>query len=321
MRKLGYKWVASYETADLVNSEQRTIEVHGFGAPLGLIMIKPTRDNVTSICVDFEIDTRLISKPPILQTAYAESLLDSFLALLGFLTKHRIEIRITSIHPKDEVAETHFEKMEEPPKLTYLLYPQAKLTSVEFEKLDTQFKKIYSLRIGNAEDHKKWKVYRIMQNFLHWFGQSQNEAQIADRLISLWIAFNVLYNYVWVTSPNGKNPKEKDWKKIEYLAFSKLLKPEECTEIIEDGSCLVLMNERGKAKKFWDLKSKKLYEEALNEVLQEIRELRNSIFHGSWIPEKSYEGISFTDANQPLELATYVLERIVYKYAHKLWNI
>lgn len=319
---MGHKWIAYFETRDLQNSEQRDIEVPGFGFPLGLIAIKPTKNNVTSICVDFEIDTNLISKPPILQTAYAESLLGNFFSLLGFLTKHRIGIRMTDIHPKDKAAKTYFEKMKEPQKLDYPLYPPAKLTSVESEKIHTQFKKIYGLKIGTAEDHKKWKLYYIMQNFLHWYGKSQNESQIADRIMSLWIAFNILYNYVWVTSPNGRNPKDKDWKKIKYLtSSSELLKSEEYRDIIEDGSCPVLMNASKRAKKFWVYKSKKQYEEALNEVLQEIRDLRNSIFHGSWIPEKSYEGVSFTDTNQPLEVATYLLKKIIEKYADRLWSI
>jgi len=319
---LGYKWIAHYETKDLESREQWNIEVPGFGVPLGLITIEPTKDNLTDIYINFEIDTNLITKPPILQTAYAEALLDNFFSLLGFLTKHRIRLRMTEIHPKDETAKEYFENMKEPPKLNYPLYPPAKLTSAQFEKIDAEFKKIYGLRIGTVEDHTKWKVYYMMQNFLHWFGKSQNESQVADRILSLWIAFNILYNHVWMTSPNGRNPKDKDWKKIEYLTTSsRLLGPEVCREIIEDGSCRVLMSESGRAKEFGNCISKKQYEKALNEVLQEIRDTRNSIFHGSWIPEKSYKGISFTDANQPLEIATYLLERIVHEYAQRIWSV
>jgi len=319
---LSYKWVACYETTDLANSEQKSIEVPGFGTRLGIITLRPTKENVTNICVDFEIDKSLISKPPIIQTAYAESLLDNFLSLLGFLTRHRIRVRMTDINPKDDAAKTCFEKIKEPEKLAFPLYPPAKLNPAEFEKIDARFKEIYSLRVGTANDHKKWEVYYMMRSFLHWFGKSQNELQIADRIISLWISFNILYNHAWKASPNGQNVKEKDWKKIEYLTTcSKLLKPEECREIIEDGSCLALMSESKRAKKFFEMESKKQYAKALNEALQEIRDLRNSIFHGSWIPGKTYEGISFTDTNQPLEIATYLLERIVHKCARILWGI
>lgn len=196
--------------------------------------------------------------------------------------------------------------MKEPQKLDYPLYPPAKLTSVESEKIHTQFKEIYGLKTETAEDHKKWKVYYIMQNFLHWYGKSQNESQIADRIMSLWIAFNILYNYVWVTSPNGRNPKDKDWKKIEYLTTSsKLLKSEEYGDIIEDGSCLVLMHVSKRAKKFWVYKSKNNTRKLL------MRSCKRSVIYGI---------VYFTDHGFLRNLMKVYLSRIQINLSKSLFT-
>jgi hypothetical protein len=142
---------------------------------------------------------------------------------------------------------------------------------------------------------------------LHWYRKAIEESTIGDQLVALWISFNAAYAFVW--RRDHEKPGTEMMMVKNLIVESNLLKSDECKEIIQRHDYMVrkalpelrekdyLVQQFGKDWKkycnnpygfdFWRHQEASRWAEALCEIIAFIYGVRNSLFHGRWLPKDS----------------------------------
>ena len=189
-----------------------------------LYELAPNGDD-TIIDIQFDSET---SKPPLLQKAMSSILVSRIMDILTCVTGVEVEAQLLCLEPADKHAQEVFDGMKEPqildikPKLTKISLP-------ELKKIERMWNKLYA---GNVVGPMKQVIdNNLLFTMLRWYGKAKESVFQTDKFISLWVIFNMLYNYTW--NRDNKQPEHREPNKIKhFVEKSDLLSPEECKEII-----------------------------------------------------------------------------------------
>lgn len=182
------------------------------------------------------------------------------------------------------------------------------LSKEESERFKSVFDALFRVR---AMAVPEFDLHYALRTAVYWLGKSLQERSFLDQVISLWIPFNAIYSHVWRKDHPRKN-YIYEWQKFTHFIISSgYFTADECHEIIEGHPSMVqriidsLQSEdyiikrfgsREEAKKvgyrvdFQPYYRAKKWNEALAEIVHFIYGVRNSIFHGSWLPQRYDDG-------------------------------
>ena len=290
------KWTATFFAKNLL-VESKVV--------LGSVVVEGTSGN-TVLSMDFETDTTDKS----IAEQKANLLLTGLKSMLCLFMNKPLVLELSDLKLLNS------DDVKNKPALKLIsLEPFIKeklLAPVEFKKENIEsIKRIYDLmypdklQFLNVTDYQ---LHYCLLTALHWYSKAMYENVLSDQLVDLWISFNAMYSFIW-KKKYGSLSYEMSMANY-FIVKSDILSSVECKKILDDHPHVVheVIPERGQkeysiktfGKKewkkyynnsygfdFWEHYDKEQWNEALTEVICYIYGVRNSIFHGNWLPNNS----------------------------------
>jgi len=221
------RWKAEYLISNIIIEEKFKMD-----SKVGNIAfeLEPGKEN-TIIRVFFDSET---SKPPIIQKGKSKMLLLTITNILTFIVGNKLDIELSYIEPVGKETQKRYEEMEDPTQFEFKIPPN-NLGENDINLLKKTWNRFYSGYIDSKSNDMI--EYHILNNVFSWYKNSKESQIIIDKFISLWIVFNMLYNYIW--NKNMKDRAKSESEKISYLILaSSFFTNSECKKFLFDNPYL-----------------------------------------------------------------------------------
>ncbi len=296
--------------------------------------LTPT-DKGTTLSIIFDTE---VSKPPVLQRRKALMLLSMFKEISAPFVMGDFDTELTELTPVSQKDKEKYNNIESPSDWSFTLKPKI-IKNDTAKKIEETFHKVHSRKyIFSGEDISQYQNITLLRTMLKWYNKSLESKGLLDKFVSLWVTFNVIYDYIWVHNhPNKKFPNHST-RISDCICLT--LNKDECKQIFEPHKLfvshqmplyeLIGTKEEGETAELFRSKDVKKIEEnhkkflmitkdwrlnkndswlennglnfgkywyiedwvnSLVQVLLNIYQVRNSIFHSGAIPNERVEGI------------------------------
>jgi len=293
-------------------------------------------DKGTTVSIIFDTDE--ISKPDFLQRRLAKTLFSMFKEISAPFIRENFDAEVIESYPVSEKDKRKYNDMEGPDDSFFMPEPKI-VKSAVIQKIEETFFKVHTGKfMFSVKDLSNYQGRIILGTILRWYNRSLEHKGLLDKFVSLWVTFNVIYEYLWNPARAEKHPKAHH--KIAYCIRHKL-NEDEPKRILEPHKFILprqmpdyeLIGHKGeeekidemlkskdmkkieachkeflKKEKDWRLNKKDSWLEkkgfnfgkywyaedwvnSLVQVLLNIYQLRNSVFHSGVIPKERIEGI------------------------------
>lgn len=215
------RWKATFKVANLFLKQPVKLLSHIRNVRYELI---PNEDG---IIIDIEFDSET-AKPPFLQKAMSSTFITRITDIIACVIGDKVETQLLDLKPGDERTQKIFNNMKEPEPLQAKPEP-TKISQTELTKIQNMWNKLYTGSIlGSIEQVVE---HNILSTMSRWYAKAKESVFQTDKYISLWIVFNMIYNYTWKYAYD--KPARYEPKKIRhFVEKSGFLSRDECKEII-----------------------------------------------------------------------------------------
>jgi hypothetical protein len=177
--------------------------------------------------IDVEFDSET-SKPPVLQRAMSSVLTKRIIDIITCVVGAKVEAELLYLRPGDKRTQEIFNSMPEPTPLHIKPEP-VMISQNELTRIEDIWSKLYTgsilAPINQIIEH------HALFTMLTWYAKAKESSFQADKFISLWITFNMIYNYTWTLT--SKKPAKHEADKIRnFVAKSNFLSVDQCKKII-----------------------------------------------------------------------------------------
>jgi len=185
-------WKASFVIRNLVFESPLNIDQR-----VGSLEVKyqvTTDDKGSTITVIFDTD---VGKPPFLQQTRAEALLEAFKEISTAFVGQAMETELRNLEPVNEEDKQEYDSMMAPP--ASLLAPGARRVEPgTIRAIRETFVNLYSGKpVLSAKDIPRYEKIESVRMILSWYNRSLGMKGDLDRFISLWVTFNMIYDFSW----------------------------------------------------------------------------------------------------------------------------
>ena len=164
----------------------------------------------TQVMIDFE--TEHVSKPPLLQNATAKIIFEGLLDALTLFCGQRLNAKRTDSTPGDQGGQEEYDKMSSPDSTAYPFEACIKLPNEQLEELTGIYRR-FLLPTFRAVPLDEVYFNNLVRLVLRWYARGYKGGRV-DKFLSLWIAFNRLYSFIWTR--DHAHSETTEVKKIEY---------------------------------------------------------------------------------------------------------
>lgn len=320
-------------------------------------------DKGTTISIIFDTE---VSKPPVLQRRKALMLLSMFKEISAPFVMGDFDTELTELTPVSEKEREKYNNLESPPDWSFAPKPKV-IKNDTAKKIEETFLKVHSSKfMFSGKDISQYQNIILLRTMLKWYNRSLEYKGLLDKFVSLWVTFNVIYDYLWKHNhPNKKFPyhstrisdcicrtvNNDECKQIfepyKFFLPSQMppyeligTKDEEIDELKSKDVKMIEANHKKflKTVKDWRLNKKDSWLEfrgfnfgkywyvedwvnSLVQVLLNIYQLRNSVFHSGAIPNERVEGIiDDTDEFQYWSMLNEILSQVDALLISKILN-
>jgi hypothetical protein len=160
----------------------------------------------TTVSITFDVEH--VSKPPVLQQRQAIMLLSMLKEISTPFVMEDFDTELIELVPLSEEDKKKYNNIESPPDWSFTPKPKIVRSDI-IKKIEESFLKIYSSKfVFSGKDVSEYHSLIILRTMLKWYNRSLEYKGLLDRFISLWVTFNVIYDYLWkYNHPNKKLPK------------------------------------------------------------------------------------------------------------------
>jgi len=186
-------------------------------------------DKGTKVSIIF--DTDQVSKPPVLQRRQALMLLSILKEISAPFIMENFDIELLELTPVREEDRKEYDDIKDPDSWSFSTKPKI-ISSDTVEKIGRTFFKVHSGKfICSGKDALEYENLIILRTILKWYCRSLEYRGLLDKFISLWVNFNMIYDYLWKRNhPNEKLPSHS--KRISDCIY-RTLNNDECKEVFE----------------------------------------------------------------------------------------
>lgn len=184
-------------------------------------------DKGTTISITF--DTK-VSKPPVLQQRKALMLLSMFKEISVPFVLGDFDTELIALTPVSEEDKEKFDQLEGPPDWSFVPKPKI-VDNGTAKKIEAAFHKVHSGKsMFSGKDIAQYRDSMLLMTMLKWYNRSVEFKGLLDKFISLWVTFNVIYDYFWVNNHSNKSSTHS--KRI-MDCICRTLNEDECKQILE----------------------------------------------------------------------------------------
>lgn len=162
-------------------------------------------DKGTTISIIFDTE---VSKPPVLQRRKALMLLSMFKEISAPFVMGDFDTELTELTPVSEKEKEKYNNLESPPRRSFAPKPKV-IKSDTAKKIEETFHKVHSSKfMFSGKDISQYQSIILLRTMLKWYNRSLEYKGLLDKFVSLWVTFNVIYDYLWKhNNPNKKLPR------------------------------------------------------------------------------------------------------------------
>lgn len=186
-------------------------------------------DKGTTVSILF--DTDQVSKPDVLQRRRAKMLFSMFKEISSPFVLENFDAELTELTPLSEKDKRTYNNMKSPDEWQFTPKPKIVKSDV-IRKIEKSFYIVHpSKLVFSGKDAPNYRSLMILRTMFRWYDRSLEYEGLLDRFVSLWVTFNVIYDYLW----RYNHPKKKlPYHPIRILnCICSTFRDDECKQILE----------------------------------------------------------------------------------------
>jgi hypothetical protein len=239
-------WKAIFLTRKYTAEESISISYDVFGKKIQYYISSDGEGSKIEITFDTEV-----SKPPLLQQERAEGLLALLKEVTAPYIMDALDAELIKIYPADDESRKQYDNIEKPSQ--GFAVPNRKLIDITtLEKIKNVFTTFHHggpiLNMSLNEEAKRHNDLLRFEMILGYYNRSMDLKETLNKFISLWVTFNMLYDFFWVQKHPEcdylwtlikygpeKKPKSlpKQEERITFCFEESFKEASECKEILE----------------------------------------------------------------------------------------
>ncbi len=230
-------WKALFLVRKYIVDEPLSITYNVFGKEIHYDINSDKEGTKIGITFDSEV-----SKPPFLQQERAEEMLTMLKEVSAPYIMDAFDTELIEIVPADDESRRQYDSLEWPRHGSLKPKPRT-INGPTLGKIKNTFTKIHPggpIRTQSSiEEVKRSNDLLRFDMVLRWYNRSMELKETLDKFISLWVTFNMLYDYIWNKRPlecgHKKHKKMHDGtrEKIKFCVKNSFNDANECKEILE----------------------------------------------------------------------------------------
>jgi hypothetical protein len=151
------------------------------------------------------------------------------------------DAELVELTPLDEKDQMEYDKIKTPENWSFSPNPKI-IKSDVIDEIEKSFFKVHPNKfLFSGKDVLDYESHIILSTMLKWYNRSLEYKGILDKFISLWVTFNIIYDYLWKCNhPTEKTPRYQSVKISDCICLT--LKEDECKQILEPCKFVLLEN-------------------------------------------------------------------------------
>jgi len=193
--------------------------------------------NDKKMTVTITFDAVHISKPPVLQKEQAQLLFSMLKEISAPFIVEKFDEELIELVPLNEKDQKDYESIKAPEDWSFSPEPKI-IASNTIDKIENSFFKVHSGKLViSGKDASEYENRMILTTMLKWYNRSLEYKGIIDKFISLWVTFNVIYDYMWKYYKPNKELPPQSCRILKCIRRS--LSKDECKQILKPYEFLI----------------------------------------------------------------------------------
>lgn len=220
-------WKASFIIKNYIFEKPFTISYKpAFTSEIRYEVLPKNKETMVSII----FDTDQISKPDILQRRKAKMLFSMFKEVSSPFVVESFDTELTELTPVSEKDKREYNNMKSPDEWQFTPKPKIVESDIIQKIKETFFIVHPSKLMFTGKDASNYRSLMVLRTMLKWYDRSLEYKGLLDKFVSLWVTFNVIYDYLWgYNHPSKKLPRHR----VRISDCISTLKEDECKQILE----------------------------------------------------------------------------------------